>query len=81
MCGPKKSAWKWSLSKRYPEVWGAVHSHDCIEGIVPRHAWGVGRGGRLSPSEIDYRQLDMHSMCSLTGGSTVVSYTKYVKKA
>ena len=43
MCGPKKSAWKWSLSKRYPEVWGAVHSHDCIEGIVPRHVCGVGR--------------------------------------
>ena len=51
----------------------------CIEDIVPRHAWGVGRVGRLA--EIDYRQLDMHSMCSLTGGSTVASYVKYVKKA
>ena len=38
---------------------------------------GVGRVGRLA--EIDYHQLDMHSMCSLTGGSTVASYTKYVK--
>ena len=30
----------------YPEVWKVVHSHDCIEGIAPRHAWRVGRVGR-----------------------------------